>query len=125
MTPKSRPKDPRAFLPLKPDLFHILLALSEEDLHGYGIMKSVEENTEGRIMLEPSPLYRRLKRFLESGIVAEGEGRSSAGTGDTRRKYYRLTSFGRRILAAEAARLVELAENSRVRKLAASAGRVP
>jgi DNA-binding PadR family transcriptional regulator len=125
MTTKSKPHDSRVFPPLKPDLFHILLALSEDDLHGYGIMKAVEENTEGRILLEPSPLYRRLKRFLESGIVAEGEGGSSAGTGDPRRRYYRLTSLGRRVLAAEAARLVELAESSRVRKLAASAGRVP
>ena len=123
MKSKKKPSDPRSFLPMKPDLFHILLALSEEDLHGYGIMKLVEENTEGEIVLEPSPLYRRLKRFLEDGLVAEAGRRPPQGSGDERRRYYRLTSFGRRVLAAEAARLVDLAQNRRVRILAASAGR--
>lgn len=123
MTRKMKSHDSGPFPPLKPDLFHILLALSEEDLYGYGIMKAVEENTGGRIRLEPSPLYRRLKRFLESGIVVEGEGGFGTGTGDPRRRYYRLTSFGRRVLAAEAARMVELSKDSRVRALAATAGR--
>ena len=121
----GEPRDPRSFLPLKPDLFHILLALSEGELHGYGIMKLVEENTEGEIMLEPSPLYRRLKRFLESGLVTEGDGGPSQSSGDERRRYYRLSSFGRQVLAAEAARLVELTNNRRVRALATSAGRIP
>jgi DNA-binding PadR family transcriptional regulator len=85
----------------------------------------VEEATKGEIRLEPSPLYRRLKRFLESGVVEEGRGGSSAALGDTRRRYYRLTPFGRKVLAAEAARVVELAENRRVRKLAAAAGDIP
>ena len=116
-------EDPRNFLPLKPDLFHILLALNESELHGYGIMKLVEENTEGDILLEPSPLYRRLKRFLESGLVAECEGGPAQSSGDERRRYYRLTPFGRRVLVEEAARLVELAGNRRVKALAASAGR--
>jgi DNA-binding PadR family transcriptional regulator len=119
----SDSQDPRGFVPLKPDLFHILLALSEGELHGYGIMKLVEENTDGEITLEPSPLYRRLKRFLESGLVAECSRRPVQGSGDERRRYYRLTSFGRQVLAAEAARLVELVGNRRVRALAASAGR--
>ncbi len=123
MHPENMPTDPRAHLPLKPDLFHILLALSEEALHGYGIMKAVEENTGGRIQLEPSPLYRRLKRLLESGIVTEGGGSPIEDTGGPRRKYYRLTPFGRDVLAAEAARVVKLADTSRVRDLAAAAGR--
>jgi DNA-binding PadR family transcriptional regulator len=117
--------DPRSFLPLKPDLFHILLVLAEEERHGYGIMKAVEETTRGEIRLEPSPLYRRLKRFLEAGIVEEGTGGPSAALGDNRRRYYRLTPFGREVAAAEAARVVELAGNSRVRKLAAAGGTTP
>ena len=89
MTSPREARDPRAFLPLKADFFHILLALSEEDLHGYGIMKAVEQNTGGEIRLEPSPLYRRLKRLLEDGIVDEsGEG-PFASSGDPRRRYYR------------------------------------
>jgi DNA-binding PadR family transcriptional regulator len=117
--------DPRGFLPLKPDLFHILLALSEGELHGYGIVKLVEDNTDGEIVLEPSPLYRRLKRFLDLDLVACCDPGPTQTSGDERRRYYRLTSFGRRVLAAEAARLVDLASNRRVRALATSAGRNP
>ena len=128
MTSKRKttdPQDPRGFLPLKPDLFHILLALSEGELHGYGIVKLVEENTEGEIVLEPSPLYRRLKRFLETGLVALCEPGPTQTSADARRRYYRLTSHGRQVLVAEAARLVELASNRRVRALATSTGRIP
>ncbi len=113
--------DPRSFLPLAPDLFHILLALSEEDCHGYGIMKAVEETTGGEITLNPSPLYRRLKRMVQAGVVAESDRRPAAGQDDERRRYYRLTDFGHRVLAAEAARLVALSETSLVQTLAARA----
>lgn len=116
--------DPRSFLPLKPSLFHILLALSEEDLHGYGITKAVELATKGGITLEPSPLYRLLKRLLEDGIVTRGAGGAEPLGGDPRRRYYSLTPFGRQLLAAESRRLVSLAEDARIRRLAASAGRL-
>ena len=96
------------------------MALSEEDLHGYGIMKAVERSTGGRIKLEPSPLYRRLKRLDEAAIVAEGIAGDDQRRAGPHRRYYRLTGFGRGLLAAEAARLVELAASSRVRKLAAA-----
>ena len=124
MTTARTPQDPRNHLPLKPDLFHILLALSEEDLHGYGIMKAVELATSGEIALEPSPLYRRLKRLLEDGIVTRNAGGADLLGGDPRRRYYVLTPFGRQVLAAESRRLVFLAEDERIRKLAASAGRL-
>ncbi len=113
--------DPRSFLPLAPDLFHILLALSEEDCHGYGIMKAVEEMTAGEVILNPSPLYRRLKRLVEAGIVTESDRRPAADQDDERRRYYRLTDFGRRILGAEAARMVALSETRLVQALAARA----
>lgn len=120
--PRQTPNDdPQKFLPLKPDLFHILLALSEEELHGYGIMKAVEESTDKQIVLDPSPLYRRLKRLLEAGIVAESETRPAADQDDERRRYYRLTRFGRRVLSAEASRMVALSRTSAVRALAAKA----
>ncbi|MGD2122255.1 MAG: PadR family transcriptional regulator [Gemmatimonadota bacterium] len=124
MTTPSQPRDPLSFLPLKPDLFHILLALSEEELHGYGIMKAVEEATGGVVCLEPSPLYRRLKRLLDWGIVSESTGAPGRLGGDPRRRYYGLTRLGRQVLSAEAQRLVALAEDARIRKLAASAGRL-
>ena len=112
---------PDAFLPLKPAVFHILLALSERDLHGYGIMKAVEEGTDGRIRIDPSPLYRRLKRLVEQGIVKQVDERRSSDSDDERRRYYGLTELGQRALAAEAARVVELSRSSTVRALAAKA----
>lgn len=113
--------DPGRFIPLKPDFFHILLALAEADLHGYGIIKAVERDTSGAVRLEPSPLYRRLRRLLEDGIVAESGSSTAADGDDERRRYYRLTPLGRRILALEAERLVGLAESSDVRRLATMA----
>jgi DNA-binding PadR family transcriptional regulator len=114
-------RDPASFIPLKPDLFHILLALSEQELHGYAIMKAVEEATAGQIVLDPSPLYRRLKRLVDLGIVVESGKRPVAESDDERRRYYRLTAFGRRVLVADAARLVALSNTSSVQALAAKA----
>lgn len=102
--------------PLKPDIFEILLALDEGPLHGYGIVKRVEENTEGRVELAPSLLYRRLRRLLEEGLVEEGEERP--GDRGRPRQEYRITSEGAALLRAEARRLVELADAGRVRSLA-------
>ncbi len=104
--------------PLKPDFFHILLALNDRELHGYAIIKAVDRATEGRIKLEPSPLYRRLRKLLDDGVIAESATRPPEEEDDDRRRYYRLTGEGRRILAAEAARLVALAEDGTVRRLA-------
>lgn len=122
MSAQDSTPDPESFLPLKPALFHILLALSEGDLHGYGIVKAVEETTGGRVVLEPSPLYRRLKRLLDSGIVEESGERPAPELDDRRRRYYHLTPLGRRVLSAEAARLESLFASDRVRALAADAG---
>jgi len=121
MMKRKTADDPDALLPLKPVVFHILLALSERELHGYGIMKAVGEATEGRIRIDPSPLYRRLKRLLEQGIVQEVGQRPAADSDDERRRYYGLTELGRRVLAAEAARVVELSRSRAVQALAAKA----
>jgi DNA-binding PadR family transcriptional regulator len=112
---------PAAHLPLKPDLFQILLALENGERHGYGIIKEVERATDGQIRLEPSPLYRRLKRLLDSGILVETDKRPVPELDDERRRYYALTDFGRRIVAAEAQRIVALAGSDRIRSLAESA----
>ncbi len=108
------------FLPLKPDLFQILLALEDGHRHGYGLIKQVAEQTDGLIRLEPSPLYRRLRRLLEEGIVSEADHRPAPNADDERRRYYRLTGLGKAVLAAEAARLVELASSARIRALGAA-----
>ncbi len=105
------------FLPLKPEIFQILLVLMEGELHGYGIVKAVERNTDGRLRLAPSLLYRRLRRLVDGGLAeaVPGDGR------DPRRgRAYRLTDLGRAVTRAEARRLVELAEDERVRELAES-----
>ncbi len=116
-------ENPASQLPLKPDLFQILLALEEGERHGYGIIKEVERSTDGQIRLEPSPLYRRLKRLLDSGIVEEADKRPVPELDDERRRYYRLTDYGRALLAAEAQRLVALAGSERVKNLAQQAPR--
>ena len=99
------------FLPLKPVVFHILLALVERDLHGYGIVVDVRERSEGRIRLETGPLYRHLRKLLDSGLVEEAPDRPSED-GSRRGVHYRLTRLGRRIAAAEASRLRALVATS-------------
>jgi DNA-binding PadR family transcriptional regulator len=95
--------DLNQFLPLSPAVLHILLALSGEDRHGYAIMQEIVRQTEGRYKLGPGTLYDNLEKLLDNGIVEESAQRSSGG--DSRRRYYRLTGMGRRLLAAELARL--------------------
>ncbi len=118
------PQNPASQLPLKPDLFQILLALEEGERHGYGIIKEVERSTDGQTRLEPSPLYRRLKRLLDSGIVEEADKRPVPELDDERRRYYRLTDYGRQLVAVEAQRLVKLAASERIKNLAKAAPRI-
>ncbi len=105
-------------LPLKPEILHILLWLSTRERHGYAILKDVEEATDGAIRLRPSPLYRRLRRLLELGLIQEAEERPDGDADDERRRYYRITEEGREILAAEARRVTRLAADERIRRLA-------
>ncbi|MGD1096394.1 MAG: PadR family transcriptional regulator [Bryobacteraceae bacterium] len=100
------------FLPLSPATLHILLALAEEDRHGYGIMKEVDRQSEGRYKLGPGTLYDNLQKLLDHAIVDEVQ-RSPAG-GDPRRRYYRLSSLGRRVLSAEVSRLEGLVRRAKV-----------
>jgi DNA-binding PadR family transcriptional regulator len=91
------------FLPLSPAALHILLALAGEDLHGYGIMLEVARQSEGRYKLGPGTLYDNLRKLMTQRCVEELQRRSAED--DPRRRYYRLTGLGRRVLAAEVARL--------------------
>jgi DNA-binding PadR family transcriptional regulator len=95
--------DPRDFLPLKPVDLELLLALAGEDLHGYGLVQSIAEHTDGLIVLDPGNLYRVIKRLLADGLIAESES-GDAEPGE-RRKYYRITPLGGRVLAQELERL--------------------
>ena len=104
-------------LPLTPAVFHILLALTDKERHGYGIMLEVEAMTKGRVEMGPGTLYGTIKRMLKAGLIEESDERPDPELDDERRRYYRLTGFGRRVLAAEAERLsalVDVAQSKRV-----------
>jgi DNA-binding PadR family transcriptional regulator len=103
----SRLSEPNEHLPLKPVVFHILLALAEAESHGYGVIQAVREGSAGTIHLETGPFYRHLRKLLDQGMVEESPDRPEDD--DARRgAYYRLTKFGRAVLAAEARRLEDL-----------------
>lgn len=92
-------------------VFHILIALAERDLHGYAIMQDVAERTQGKMRLSPGTLYGSIKRLLEEGLVIEVK--KDEPENDPRRRYYRLTPSGRTEAQNEAARLVELVDQAR------------
>jgi DNA-binding PadR family transcriptional regulator len=99
---------PDSFLPLKPHWFHVLLSLSDQDQHGYGIMQEVLERTDGKVRLWPPTLYGTIKRLIDEDLIEESDKRPAAELDDARRRYYRMTNLGRRVLAAECARLNDL-----------------
>jgi DNA-binding PadR family transcriptional regulator len=99
---------PENFLPLKTNWFHILLSLAAGEQHGYGIMLEVSERTGGKLRLWPATLYGSLKRLIEAGLIEESGERPAAELDDSRRRYYRLTRLGKRVLDAETARLKDL-----------------
>src|SRR5919112_1395517 len=109
--------EPEEFLPLTPSVFHILLALADGERHGYGIIKEVEARTEGGVRLGPGTLYGSIKRMLEEGLIEESDERPDSELDDERRRYYRLTGFGRRVASAEAERLNGLVEAARAKRL--------
>jgi len=115
-------RDPETFLPLTPAAFHILLALAEDERHGYAIMQEVAARTAGRLRLGPGTLYGSIKRLLAEGLIAEAGERPDAALGDERRRYYRLTDLGLRVARAEAERLERLVGMARERRLLDSAG---
>lgn len=104
-------------LPLTPAAFHVLLALADRDRHGYAIMQEVEETTEGRVTMGPGTLYGTIKRLLRAGWIEESDERPDPELDDRRRRYYRLTGLGRRVAAAEAARLREVVAEARSKNL--------
>jgi DNA-binding PadR family transcriptional regulator len=97
-----------SFLPLKTNWFHILLSLADGEQHGYGIMQEVSERTRGKVRLWPATLYGTIKRLIEAGLIQESDERPAPELDDARRRYYRLTRLGKRVLDAETARLREL-----------------
>jgi DNA-binding PadR family transcriptional regulator len=103
--------------PLPSAAFQILLALVGEDLHGYGIMRQVAEQTENRMRLGPGTLYGSIRVLLEEGLIEECAPREDARLGEERRRYYRLTSAGRKLARSEAERLADLLRVARAKKI--------
>jgi DNA-binding PadR family transcriptional regulator len=106
-----------SLLPLSPPVFHILLALVDEERHGYGIMQEIKIRTEGQVRLVPGTLYGAIKRLLAQKLIEEVDARPDPAIDDERRRYYRLTDFGQRVLRAEAARLASLARQAEAKQL--------
>jgi DNA-binding PadR family transcriptional regulator len=103
--------------PLPSAAFHILLALAGEDLHGYGIMRQVAEQTGGRMRLGPGTLYSSIQTLLEEKFIEEVDLREDPKLGHERRRYYRLTSAGRKLARSEAERLADLLRVARANKI--------
>ena len=107
---------PSDFLPLPVAQLHILLALAAGEKHGYAIMSEVEALTEGAVTMGPGTLYGTVKRMLKSGLVKETDERPDPEMDDERRRYYRLTGLGVRILDSEVARMEQLARAAQARR---------
>ena len=103
--------------PLPSAAFQILLSLVDEDLHGYGIMRQVAEQTEGRMRLGPGTLYSSIKTLLEANLIEEIDTRADAKLGEGRRRYYRLTAAGRKLVRSEAERIADLLRVARSKKI--------
>lgn len=112
-------REAQTFLPLPPATFHILLAVADEDRHGYAILQDVAERTGGELRLSPGTLYRSIQRMLEQGLIVEPRERPSPEQDDPRRRYYRITPLGIVVARAETRRLSGLVRMARTRGFAA------
>jgi DNA-binding PadR family transcriptional regulator len=115
------PKPLRADRPMAPAVFHILIALADQPLHGYGIMLDIAERSEHKVKLSPGTLYGSIRQMLEDGLIEEVSGKSSAAE-DERRRYYRLTREGREAAGQEMARMSALLNHARLTRLRESEG---
>ena len=106
---------PDSLLPLPSATFHILLAVAEEDRHGYAVIQDVAARTEGELKLSAGTLYRSIQRMLEQDLIVETQDRPAPELDDERRRYYRITPFGAAVAQAEARRLTQLVRMARAR----------
>ena len=109
--------DPQSLLPLRPVVFEILLILNEGERHGYGLMQDLKERSRGRWVLGPGTLYRTLNEMVEKAFIEPGGHRKARDAADERRRYYRLTPFGKKVAAAEARRMAGLVEIAQAGRL--------
>lgn len=116
----KRSREPESLLPLTPAVFHILLALADSERHGYGIMQEIMQRTAGTVRMGPGTLYGSIKRMVADGLIEESGERPDSALDNERRRYYRLTSFGQRVVHAEAQRLAQLVQIAQVKRLLGS-----
>ena len=110
----SNDDNPQALLPLPPVTFHILVSLADQDLHGYAIIQDIAERTDGELKIQAGTLYRAIQRMLEQGLLIEKRTRPNLDEDDERRRYYRITPFGRQVAQAEARRLAQMVRLARL-----------
>lgn len=110
-------RDPEPYLPLTPAMFHVMLSLADGEKHGYAMLKEVAERTEGKVELSTGTLYGIIKRLVSEGMIETSDNRPSPDEDDDRRRYYRLTEFGRRVAIAETERLEEIISVARSKNL--------
>jgi DNA-binding PadR family transcriptional regulator len=115
---RDRSNELELLLPLPPAVFQILVALADQDRHGYAIMQDVAARTDGRMKLSPGTLYGSIKRMLDDGWIVEADERPDRENDDERRRYYRLTRYGREVAHAETDRLTTLLRQARAAGLA-------
>ena len=111
------PPDPQSLLPLTEVFYEVLVSLGDTPRHGYGMLKEIEDRTEGRLTIRPGTLYRAIDRLLALGLIEESESRADPREDDERRRYYRLTEFGRSVVRAEAERLEAAVVSARAKRL--------
>ena len=104
-------------VPVPVSEFQILLALADEERHGYAIMREVTARTNGQVQLGPGTLYGSIKRMVNAGLIAESDERPDADLDDERRRYYRITPVGRQVAIAEARRMERLVGIARAKRL--------
>ena len=118
--PSLSSANPENLLPLPVAMFHILVAVADQDRHGYAIMQDVATRTNGALKLSPGTLYGSIRRMLDQGLIVELNDRERPDEDDERRRYYRITAFGRSVAQAEATRLTTLLRQARAAGLTPS-----
>ena len=114
--------DVESFLPLPASVMHILVALADGEKHGYAIMRDVADLSGGAVRMSSGTLYGSVKRMLDQGLIEEADERPDPALDDQRRRYYRLTELGRRVGAAESARLAAIVDAATMRRLGVQLG---
>ena len=117
MAHRKRSDDPTPHLPLTPAMLHVLIALGDRERHGYAILKEIKRRSDGSVDMSAGTLYGIIRRLHGDGMIEESDERPDPDLDDERRRYYRLTEFGRRVITAEAERMEGVLQMVRAKNL--------